>query len=371
MDLTFDGDFVLGGTEARERFYDSRGYGTPRDGGVALAPVEAAHLLFRGDIASVDDSRPGGSGALEFEALLGSAAVSEVDFFVYKELRDRGFYLSPVRADSEQATDGEDSLVEFLVYPRGKGPWDDEIAYRVSAVSERSTVDASMLRDIAREAQGGLDDTHTETDNPTAVLAVVDEESEVTYLEVDEPTTTGSTYHEFPAVRGRLLSDRVLVPEPPEPLHERAFYGQRLDRDDDPVQLSLVEAAYLAGDGLLALDGDSSEDAEQLIRDRGRAVEGDRFDHRLRVYSALRTAGVVPKTGFKFGADFRTYADVESVDNLGHSEFLVRVLPADHTFVPRDLSLDVRLAHGVRKRMLFALTHDTDISWLSLQRLTP
>jgi tRNA-intron endonuclease len=370
MDLTFDGDHVLGGTEARERFYDSRGYGSPRDGGVALAPVEAAHLCFRGDIASVDDSRPGGADTLDFEALLGSAAVSEVDFFVYKELRDRGFYLSPVRPDPEQTTD-DDNLVEFVVYPRGKGPWDDEIAYRVAAVSERATVDAAMLRDLAREAQRGADDTHTATDNPTAVLAVVDEESEVTYLEVDEPTITGSTYHEFPAVTARLLSDRVLVPDPPESLHERAFYGQRLDRDDDPVQLSLVEAASLAGDDLLTLDGAVSGDGDQQIRDRGRAVEGDRFDRRLRVYSALRTAGVVPKTGFKFGADFRTYADVESVDNLGHSEFLVRVLPGDHTFVPRDLSLDVRLAHGVRKRMVFALTDEDDITWLSLERLTP
>jgi len=364
MDLRFDGDSVLGGTEARERFYDSRGYGTPRDGGVALAPVEAAHLCFRRDSASVADGRPDGPGTLDFEALLASAVVSEVDFFVYKELRDRGFYLSPVRGD--QATDS-DGFADFLVYPRGKGPWDDETAYRVSAVSERATVDASMLRDLA--VQGSADST--QADRPTAVLAVVDEESEVTYLEVDEPTITGSTYHDFPAVAGRLLSDRVLVPEPPDPLHERAFYGQRLDRDDDPVQLSLVEAAYLAGEGLLALDGDASGDAEQLIRDRGRAVEGDRFDRRLRVYTALRTAGVVPKTGFKFGADFRTYADVESVDDLGHSEFLVRVLPADHTFVPRDLSLDVRLAHGVRKRMVFALTDRDDIRWLSLERLTP
>lgn len=376
MNLTFDGKSVRGDNEARERFYDSRGYGRPRDGGIELAPVEVAHLLFRGDIDSVHDTRPETADSLDFESLLTSKAVSEVDFFVYKELRDRGFYLSPADSGEDTAVDANDGPVEFVVYPRGDGPWDDTVAYRVAVLSERATIGTATLQQLARSAGNSGD----ESARGTAVLAVVDEESEVTYLELDEPTMTGSTYHDLSPVTGRLLSDRVLVPEPPDALHDRAFYGQRLDRDDDPVQLSLVEAAYLAGKGLLSLDDDghssgdepdSSTNGESVIHSRGREVEGDRFDRRLRVYDALRTAGIVPKTGFKFGADFRTYANVESVDNLGHSEFLVRVLPSDHSFVPRDLSLDVRLAHGVRKKMLFAITGEASIGWLSLERLTP
>ena len=384
MDLTFDGERVRAGNEARERFYDSRGYGTPRDGGIELAPVEVAHLLFRGDVETVADGRPNpqrtADGRLDFHAFLASTAVSEVDFFVYKELRDRGFYLSPAR-DGESAPDtpsGGEGAGEFVVYPRGNGPWDDAVAYRVRAVSERADVAARTLQRIARGPDGnrgtneGADESTDEgTDDGTGVLAVVDEESEVTYLELDEPTIAGSTYHDLPTVRGRLLSDRVLVADPPAALHDQAFYGQRLDRDEGPVQLSLVEAAHLAGRGLLDLDDVGPDGGERAILDRGREVEGERFDRRLRVYSALRTAGVVPKTGFKFGADFRTYADIESVDDLGHSEFLVRVLPRDRSFAPRDLALDVRLAHGVRKRMLFALTDEDGIDWLSVRRLTP
>ncbi|PSP42766.1 endonuclease, partial [Halobacteriales archaeon QH_6_64_20] len=85
----------------------------------------------------------------------------------------------------------------------------------------------------------------------------------------------------------------------------------------------------------------------------------------------------VPKTGFKFGADFRTYDHVESVDSLGHSERLVRVVPAEHVFSPRDLALDVRLAGGVRKEMVFGLVGSSErkgkhgIEWLSVTRLTP
>jgi tRNA-intron endonuclease len=342
MDATFDGDRVRAGPAAREQFYDARGYGRPDDGGLALAPVEAAHLLVRGDLDAVVDGRPDRDGRrLDFRAFLASTAVSEVDFFVYRDLRDRGFYLSP-------ADEGPGDLV---VYPRGKGPWDGELAYRVATRSERAAVTAAELLALAR----------TEA---TGALAVADEESELTYLELDAPTVAGSTYHDLTAVTGDLLADRVLVWDPPAALHERAFYGQPLD---EGVQLSLVEAAYLARQDLLRVDGGS-----ETVVERGREVEGERFDRRLRAYAALRSAGVVPKTGFKFGADFRTYADVDSVEQLGHSELLVRVLPADHTFAPRDLALDVRLAGGVRKRMVFALTGANEgIHWLAASRLTP
>lgn len=348
MDGTYDSDVVRAGRQAREQFYDARGYGRPDDGDVVLDPVEAAHLLFRGDLdAVVDDGK-----RLDFRSFLSSTVVSEVEFFVYKDMRDRGFYLSPTRE-----TEG---TADFAVYPRGDGPWDDTTAYRVRAVSERASVSTRNLETLASADGDG-----------TGVLAVVDEESEVTYLELDQPAITGSTHHDIPAVDGDLLADRVLVWEPPTALHGRAFYGQRLDQEGNAVQLSLVEAAYLAGEGLLTItDGRAGGDAS--VVDRGRDVEGERFDRRLRVYSALRTAGLVPKTGFKFGADFRTYADVGNVDDLGHSELLVRVLPTGHEFSPRDLALDVRLSGGVRKRMVFALTPvEGDIEWVRVGRLTP
>jgi tRNA-intron endonuclease len=372
MDASYDGDVVRAGRGAREQFYDARGYGRPVDGDVHLAPVEAAHLLFRGDLdAVVDDSRDGDGSRLDFRAFLASAAVSEVDFFVYKDLRDRGFYLSPAgdgRGGGNRTGPGEGTPAgAFVVYPRGKGPWDGTVAYRVEAVSERAAVPAA---DLSALAGRGTDETRDPGDadsiRDAGVLAVVDEESETTYFAVDSPAATGSTDHDIPATGGDLVADRVLVWDAPDALHRRAFYGQRLD--DGAVQLSLVEAAYLAGRGTLSVAG--VDDGEQAVVERGRAVEGERFDRRLQVYAALRGAGVVPKTGYKFGADFRTYADVDSVDDLGHSERLVRVLPPDHVFAPRDIALDVRLAHGVRKEMVFALT-GASVEWLSLGRLTP
>lgn len=344
-----DGAIVVGG-DARQRFYDARGYGRPRTGNeIELAPVEAAHLLFREDLDRID-----GMDFREFFARYRGDGLAAT-FLVYADLRGRGFYLSPDREGWVPEPDPDSDLV---VYPRGKGPADGVVRYRLRVVGEREPIPATELGDL--------------------VLAVVDEESEITYFETDRPDLAGSTTYE-PAepVQGDLLADRVVVWEPPVDLHERGFYGQPLsgrggERAGQPLQLSLVEAASLARDGTLVVEGGPG-----AIVERGRTVEGERFDRRLATYAALRRKRVVPKTGFKFGADFRTYADVTSVDDLGHSEFLVRVLPTDHAFAPRDLALDVRLAHGVRKRMAFALVDDAraldddGIDWVSVGRLTP
>ena len=355
MDATLDGDVVRVSAPGRERFYDSRGYGRPAGDGLKLAPVEAAHLLYRGDL----DAVAAGGESMGFREFLGATDCT-LAFLVYKDLRDRGFYLSSTRlvgdasgGDSGGAAPGPD----LVVYPRGSGPWDDAVAHRVRVLGERDPV-----------AAGALGET----------LAVVDEESEITYLGVDRPDFEGASDSSLPtSVPGTLLSDRVVLWDPPAELYGGAFFGQPLDGRDaeGPLQCSLVEAAYLAERAAIDLDGGYG-----AVVERGRAVEGERFDRRLAVYRALRDRGTVPKTGFKFGADFRTYAAVESAEELGHSGHLVRVLPADRAVAPRDLALDVRLAHGVRKTMVFALVdRDADadradaeaITWRAVSRLTP
>ena len=349
--MTLEGRFdeaagvVRVGADARQRYHDSRGYGYPLEGNeIALAPVEAAHLLFRGDLEAVVDD---GGERLDFRSFVAREPGEDfgVRFLVYADLRSRGFYLSPAAepwvADPPEA--------EFAVFPRGKGPRDGEIEYALQVVGERTDVAA--------------------TDLEAGVLAVVDEESEITYFEVSRRAPDGTTDAPLPEDCGAdLLADRVVVWEPPLSLYEEAFFGQPLEGreyDRPTLQCSLLEATYLAERGALDLDPDA-------VRDRGREVEGERFDRRLAVYTALRERDVVPKTGYKFGADFRTYANVETVDELDHSELLVRVHPATHVFEPRDLALDVRLAHGVRKTMVFALVDgDGEIEWWSIERLTP
>ena len=366
MEGTLDGDVVRVAGDARQRFHDARGYGRPVGGNeIELAPVEAAHLLSRDDLDAVvaDDGR-----RLDFRGLLARSG-APLAFVVYKDLRDRGFYLSPAREawlgpDAAAAVEGTDA--DFVVYPRGSGPGDGEVAHRVRVLGERDRVAVADL--------GG------------ATLAVVDEDGDLTYFETGTPTLAGDAAYDPPAdLDATLFPDRVLLWDPPEAVYERGFYGQRLggrNAEGGPLQLSLIEAAHLARRGVLTLDGAADDDAatddvttvddpEAAVVGRGRAVE-DRFDRRLRVYEALRAAGTVPKSGFKFGADFRVYESFTSVSELDHSDSLVRVVDPDHAALPRDLSLDVRLAGGVRKRMVFALPDaNGGIDWLSVARLTP
>ncbi|MFB6085744.1 MAG: tRNA-intron lyase [Halodesulfurarchaeum sp.] len=362
-----DGEIHVGG-DAKQRFHDSRGYGRPLTGdSIALAPVEAAHLLYRGDLDSVS--------GMGFRAFLASREPGFAPrFLVYVDLRDRGFYLSPARdgwiPEGIDATgDGRDEAStgggsdrdgttptdpDFVVYPRGKGPQNGAVAHRVTVVGERAEIPGTALR--------------------PGVIAVADEEGDLTYLEVSAFDPDGETEFEpRGTVSGSLLDDRVLVLDPPGRLHEDGFYGQPLagrGATHDVLHLSLLEAADLAARGVLGIE---SGDGVEAILDRGRAVEGERFDRRLRVYRTLRDRHTAPRTGFKFGADFRVYRAVESAADLGHSAFLVRVRRADHVFGPRDLALDVRMAHGVRKRMVFALdgAKGEQTRWLAVSRLTP
>ncbi|WP_416838077.1 tRNA-intron lyase [Haloferax sp. DFSO52] len=340
--------------DARQRFHDSRGYGKPTGGNdLDVAPVEAAHLLSRGDIDGVD-----GMGLRELLARTGTT----LDFVVYKDLRDRGFYLSPAREEWPGVDDADGA--DFLVYPRGKGPWDGVVEYRMRVVGERESIPVSSLGEIVEQSSAAR-----RTSSGEVVLAIVDEDGDLTYFDTEGYEPAGSAIEDLPSgLDAELLSDRALLWDGVDHLYRQGFYGQRLygrNADSGPLQLSLLEAAYLAR-------RDALDITESDVVACGRDVEGDRFDRRLAVYTALRETGTVPKSGFKFGSDFRVYTDFETVSNLSHSEFLVRVVTPDHTFVPRDLSLDVRLAGGVRKRMVFALTDAKgEIDWLSVSRLTP
>jgi len=89
-------------------------------------------------------------------------------------------------------------------------------------------------------------------------LAVVDEESDITYFAATRGGDRGCDRLRAPdQLDGVLLSDRVVVWDAPEGLYERGFYGQpltgRAAAVEGAVQLSLVEAASLAADGVLSL----------------------------------------------------------------------------------------------------------------------
>jgi len=303
-------------------------FGENTDEGLLLEDVEEAYLVEQGKLDG-DLEQVMGSGGEGFEAR----------YLVYRDFRSRGFYLKPGGA-----------AADFLVYPRGKGPGEAAAKFLVYALSERQGLPLAKVRRWTREASNL---------QRSSICSLVDEEGDITHYRVSRRRLKGTEEPLGFECSGTLLGDRVVTRE--TRLHEEEFYGQPLG---DLVQLSLVEAHFLVEEGRLDLGVEESE----LVK-RARAVEDD-FDEKSRLYRELREDGVVPKTGFKFGSHFRTYSYFESLDDFPHAENLVHALPPEHVFEPPELSRAVRLAHSVKKDMLFASMGE-NIEYFHFERTRP
>ncbi len=340
-----DGKVRLG-PEALPDLYEQGYFGRPKGKGLEMSLVEAAYLLDRSRIKVLSEGRN-----LDFRAFFQTASSMEKGFefryVVYKDLRERGYYVQPGRPD-------------FRVYPRGGHPGKTPAEFYVMVISERMPL---PLRDILEPVKvaGQM--------RKRLMLAIVDEESDITFYEVREKVVSGKMSGEEPGGMATLLEDRVVLwdTEASSRLHEHGFYGKPVG---ERLQLSLVESAYLLEKGLIQLVDRSGEPlSPEGLKERARKIEGD-FDLKYKVYRDLRDHKLVVKTGFKFGTHFRVYKQVEGLAKVPHSEYLVHTVPDDHVFMPPVLSRAVRLAHSVRKQMLFAYPEE-DVRYLEIRRLKP
>jgi tRNA-intron endonuclease len=339
-------DRVRLGPEALPELYGQGYFGRPKGKGLELSLVEAAYLLDRSRVKISWDGSD-----LDFRAFFQRASTLEKGFefryVVYKDLRERGYYVQPGRPD-------------FRVYPRGGHPGKSPAEFYVLVISERMPLPLKEIMEPVRLA-GQM--------RKKLMLAIVDEESDITFYEAREKAMSGMMAEEEVGGMATLLEDRVVLWDAAASsrLHEHGFYGKPVG---ERLQLSLVESAYLLEKGLIQLNdrSGSAVDLESLIA-RARQIEKD-FDLKFSVYRDLREKCLVVKTGFKFGTHFRVYKQVEGTRKVPHSEYLVHTIPEDHIFLPPVLSRAVRLAHSVRKHMVFAYP-DSDVRYLEIGRLKP
>lgn len=289
------GDFAVVKTKKN---LERRGFGIKRGDRIYLHPLEAVYLQIKGIERF---------GRLEEVLEWAESKVEDFStyYFVYEDLRDRG---------NKVKIQGELLLTKKPYLP----------------ISERRTI---KMREIAEKARK-FDELR---------LAVVDEESEITYFRVYEPEMTGEQKEDLPEITG-ILSGECVITKQTE-IFSRYFYGSE---KGEIVTLSLIESLYLLETGKLRL---INADKAKLV-EKAREV-GRNFDRRYEVYKDLKERGFVVKTGFKFGSEFRVYGKVESVDDLPHSEYLVDIAD-DNEIRLIDLARAVRLAQSVKKRMVFA-----------------
>jgi tRNA-intron endonuclease len=334
------------GPEALPDLYEQGYFGRPKGKGLHLSLVEAAYLL---DRFKISVSLEGDS--LNFRTFFQTASSLEKGFefryVVYKDLRERGYYVQPGRPD-------------FRVYPRGGHPGKSPAEFYVLVISERMPL---PLRDIIEPIQvaGQM--------RKKLMLAIVDEESDITFYEAKEKAMSGQMIDKETGGMATLLEDRVMLWDAyaSQQLYDHGFYGKPVG---ERLQLSLVESAYLLEKGLIKMVTRSGEaiDLHGFLA-KARQIESE-FDLKYSVYKDLRNRKLVVKTGFKFGTHFRVYKQVDRLEKVPHSEYLVHTVPEDHVFLPPVLSRAVRLAHSVRKQMIFAYP-DGEVRYLEIKRLKP
>lgn len=333
MKATFDGAAVRCGRDGQV-LYEQGGYGRREKEGLRLAPHEALYLLQRGKIV-VD--------GYDFDTLL-SVFASQPDvlrsYLVYRDIRERGYAVQTGPHD-------------FRVFRRGQRPGKGESLYLVRVVSERDPIRFSGVIDEATTAHNL---------RKLYVLAAVDDEGELTYYEVKLQALTDLSHEiRYPPVGGVPAGTSVLVTIPPGTPFEESWLGSRLD--ESRTLFSPLETYHLVQKGVLTVTaGDTVLSAEDLF---ARAKEGDsEFATKASVYNDLRERGYVPKTGYKFGHHFRVYSGQKV-----HSGMLVHAVELGAQLPMSTISRSVRLAHSVKKKMLFGVVQRSGIRYVEFARI--
>jgi tRNA-intron endonuclease len=167
-------------------------------------------------------------------------------------------------------------------------------------------------------------------------------------------------------MNSELSGDQVIVRDGNiAKIHEKSHYG---NMTEEGLQLSIIEALYLMEKGKLDVNIDSEdvtiEKLIKIIREQGSYTN-------YIVYRDLRNRGYIVKTGFKYGSEFRLYERGKSPGD-GHSDYLVKVANENSQFMMSDLSSYVRVAHGVNKKLLFAVVDDeNDITYYNVEWTRP
>lgn len=274
----------------------------------------------------------------------------EIRYLVYRELRSRGYVVKL----------GQPPL-DFRVFPRGGTPNKTPSKWWVSAISERRTFDlARLLEDLDR----------TVDVRKKLLLAVVDEESDVTYYDVKRVVPKGrvGALDLGSSVDGLFMADRVLVANKGDAgaLHGSQFFGKMIG---PTLQLSLIEAAFLMDIGVLKLTDSKSNRpvTSAALKKRARGLQPD-FDLRLDAFKDMKGKGLIVKTGFKYGSHFRAY---EGDPAKQHARYLVHAVPKEFKTMWPEVSRAVRLAHGVKKEILLGRVSEKEVEYVSISRYRP
>ncbi len=170
----------------------------------------------------------------------------------------------------------------------------------------------------------------------------------------------------------KLLENKILVWKNFGELTEKG-YGKELG---SRLELAFTEALYLLEKGKINVKKDKTRFNFKKLLEFG-LKKDPRLHEKFIVYRDFRERGLVVKTGFKFGCDFRVYKRGVSVKKGPkkpgeHTKWIVFAVPEDYTCSFTELSRAVRLAHSIRARMLWAIVDNEDnVTFYRIERIKP
>ncbi|MEM2918543.1 MAG: tRNA-intron lyase [Candidatus Altiarchaeota archaeon] len=166
---------------------------------------------------------------------------------------------------------------------------------------------------------------------------------------------------------GVLIGTKILVVEPTLKsfLKEKGFGEENGSR----IELSLIEALFLIDTNVMEVVKDGKKISFEELAQIGGRIEKDFYEKYL-VFKDLRSRGLIVRTGFKFGADFRVYERGKTIKD-SHSKILVHVVPEEYKCSFPELSRAVRVANTVNKRMVFAIVDEEgSITYYAIDRIS-
>jgi len=107
----------------------------------------------------------------------------------------------------------------------------------------------------------------------------------------------------------------------------------------------------------LVLDQFEAEFLKQrnMLEYTGKIKQVKYFEDYYRVYGEWREKGFIPKSGFKFGGDFRIYFPGTSPANFEHSKHILQVFPKRYSITAGEWARAVRITHSIRKTFLLGI----------------
>jgi tRNA-intron endonuclease len=281
-------------------------YGFPEDGGQLLPDVDVLHLQRRGVLQVMD-----GDKEVPFDTILNRGLSLDDSFFlkyiVFRDMRSKG----------RRIRTGLGDMPYLWFYEKPSRP----CSHMVAVYSRNQSIPLDELENLL--AIGGRF-------KKGVYLALVDEEGEVSYYEIKRfAVRPGEAPTAERVDEAQLVGPMAVVWDPTGAvsLYREGYFGKpigiRKPRSMDferPITLSFIESVYLSEKARITLgDASGGITSGDLV---SKADGEESFRERFLVYKMLKDAGLIVKSGMKFGVDFAVY---EYGPGLDHAPFLIHV----------------------------------------------